>query len=1120
MTWLPRETNRNWVSIASSADGSKLIAAVSGGKIYTSLGSTNDGLTWVPHETDRDWECVASSADGSKLVAAVWGGRIYTSTDYGVTWFPHETNRNWDSVASSADGTRLVAAAFDGYIYTSVNSGATWTPREGQRFWHSVASSADGRHLVASSNEQISEGIPARVYVSADYGLTWTWRNVVGNDYEVASSADGTKLVAVSRSSALPYGLAYMSTDSGVTWTPAQTDAQLWQSVASSADGNHLIAAETAGHLYTYTAPFSVSGAQGSQATLQYLGNGQWTSLKPQSTTPGSVSAQAIASVNQNAVANTSYAATSASLTTITLPDTADVGDVIQVSGAGAGGWTVRLDDEPGTWTARGPERQWAGIVSSADGNTLVAGGASLHALTDRGVNWQASETPGNSLACSDDASHIYAVYGTNVFRVFSGFGTGSWPVCSPTNNPGGWAVACSADGTNVVAAGPASRIYTSTNSGGTWTPSETNRNWTLVASSSNGSNLVAAGWGEQIYTSTNAGLTWTPRDSVRSWVSLASSDDGSRLVALARPAGGTQVYTSSDYGVTWTPHAIIASAFWSRLASSADGTRLAVVDGSSGGNVYTSTDYGTTWWLESIPDAPPTHQWRGIACSADGRQLAVTDGYGVNGLDGGRIYISDSATVISGSQGDAVTLQYLGSGKWDVAGARPDGLWTVDGPNLSRSEGKVSMEAADIGTAEITSATVGDTSLYDLFTGFTQPVPDQNFPLLVRGAVSGIHVDVVPGGLPLGDHQNKYMKFTVNGTVRGSIQGQDMTDLLASSEYKWYSTMKNLHSVFQAAIVVAEVAQADFGEAAVHGAEFVDIIAEWNHQLTTMQAELGVRFQSGAGDYAEWLEMVDPTETIRPAEIVGMTGGRIAKATAGADRCMIASTAPIVAGNAPSEGEEDRFRKIAFIGQVPAKVRGVVHVGDYVLASGLNDGCGIAMSPDQMSLADYRRIAGVAWSASTAPHREGLINVAVGLNQNDLVDKLDHQQQQIDSLISYLKSKDPEFAMTPSPGFKPATSTGSLPQSSTAFTAPTVPAAAAALDFSVLKKMVKEHPERLEALLNQTKQELARRGIDYSHHAEIVQVLDLQYYTDWANSSEPSLRPPLPGSRANPSIR
>jgi photosystem II stability/assembly factor-like uncharacterized protein len=75
-------------------------------------------MTWTPRDSNRDWQSVASSADGTKLVAAVTGGQIYTSTDSGANWTPLESNRNWRSVASSADGTKLVALERAGPIYT------------------------------------------------------------------------------------------------------------------------------------------------------------------------------------------------------------------------------------------------------------------------------------------------------------------------------------------------------------------------------------------------------------------------------------------------------------------------------------------------------------------------------------------------------------------------------------------------------------------------------------------------------------------------------------------------------------------------------------------------------------------------------------------------------------------------------------------------------------------------------------------------------------------------------------------------------------------------------------------------------------------------------------------
>ena len=50
---------------------------MSGGRIYASADS---GVTWAPRDVARDWSTIASSADGTRVVAAVQLGQIYTST--------------------------------------------------------------------------------------------------------------------------------------------------------------------------------------------------------------------------------------------------------------------------------------------------------------------------------------------------------------------------------------------------------------------------------------------------------------------------------------------------------------------------------------------------------------------------------------------------------------------------------------------------------------------------------------------------------------------------------------------------------------------------------------------------------------------------------------------------------------------------------------------------------------------------------------------------------------------------------------------------------------------------------------------------------------------------------
>lgn len=77
------------------------------------------GAVWTARDSDRNWKAIASSADGTKLVAVERLEQIYTSTDSGLSWTAQDSNRNWRGIASSADGTKLAATVDGGQIYTS-----------------------------------------------------------------------------------------------------------------------------------------------------------------------------------------------------------------------------------------------------------------------------------------------------------------------------------------------------------------------------------------------------------------------------------------------------------------------------------------------------------------------------------------------------------------------------------------------------------------------------------------------------------------------------------------------------------------------------------------------------------------------------------------------------------------------------------------------------------------------------------------------------------------------------------------------------------------------------------------------------------------------------------------
>lgn len=179
----------------------------------------------------------------------------------------------------------------------------------------------------------------------------------------------------------------------------------------------------------------------------------------------------------------------------------------------------------------------------------------------------------------------------------------------------------------------------------------------------------------------------------------------------------------------------------------------------------------------------------------------------------------------------------------------------------------------------------------------------------------------------------------------------------------------------------------------------------------TYADLSLGVAFESGSGDYAEWLPRVDPAEAMSIGDVVGVNGGKVSKKFSQAERFMVVSASPIVLGNMPSTKEgEKNAEKIAFMGQVPVKARGVVHIGDYLLPSGEGDGLAIAVAPDKMKARDFKRIIGVAWEAADGSEFFKLINTAVGLNQNDTGKLIEEMQMVINQMQKAIQELKPDY--------------------------------------------------------------------------------------------------------------
>lgn len=395
------------------------------------------------------------------------------------------------------------------------------------------------------------------------------------------------------------------------------------------------------------------------------------------------------------AQANTGYLANNAAQVVVTLPAAPNIGDVVQVTGLGTGGWKIAQQAGQtilaqalagGTkGTPRADARSWSAMASSADGTRLVAaaGYSPIHTSADSGVTWVARATANVSwgaVASSADGMVLAAVANDGTLITSTDAGV-TWTTRVITPTPLWAGVAMSADGTKMVAVAYGTmmggvvtygaQIYTSTDSGSTWTTRDTARIWVSVASSADGNLLVAAESNGLLYTSSDSGLTWTGRAASRNWIHVASSADGSKLLAAVNNGS---LYTSTDAGATWTARE--ASREWRSVSSSADGIRLwAASNGfSNDGALYSSADGGATW-----SSRESGLNWTTVTTNATGTRV-------VAGVHSGNLYTFSTRTSmgtagsVSGAQYDSIALQYVGGGIFlPISSVKYSGVFVVE---------------------------------------------------------------------------------------------------------------------------------------------------------------------------------------------------------------------------------------------------------------------------------------------------------------------------------------------------------------------------------------------------------------------------------------------------------
>ena len=322
---------------------------------------------------------------------------------------------------------------------------------------------------------------------------------------------------------------------------------------------------------------------------------------------------------------------------------------------------------------------QWLTLLAFA---TLVLQSSTCMAQgTASLTNWTQTSAPNKyweSIACSADGTKLAALASGGGIYTSTNSGV-TWTQSSVTANQAWVVIASSADGTKLAAALENNGIYTSTNSGVTWTQRLSGwGEWASIASSADGTKLAATasiylngyGYPGGIITSTNSGVTWIQTSALATnWYGIASSADGTKLAAGFQGVGGGDIYTSTNSGVSWTQTSAPLK-LWQAIASSADGTKL--VAAAFNGGIYSSADSGATWTQTS---APNTNYWHSITSSADGTRLAAVAGFQkqiYTSTDSGVTWTLNSApntnywlSITSSADGTKLAAAVSGGGIW-----------------------------------------------------------------------------------------------------------------------------------------------------------------------------------------------------------------------------------------------------------------------------------------------------------------------------------------------------------------------------------------------------------------------------------------------------------------------
>ena len=593
---VPLNTSSRFNTLNCNKYGNKVVVTV-GSSVYTSI---NYGVTFTKisdlslNSTYFDYSSFYDPfyVSYSDIVPAIcvnsndyfyitsyqqllYGGPIY---DNKTAWKNiYSKDVSWNAICSNSDSSTVYATAYKGGIWKGVYYDLTnswnWTQTPAPAVaWSSVTCDVSGARIVSTTDTNST-------YTSYDSGNTWI---DVATFNASAISTNGLTIY-----NTVYGGGVWYSSNTGYTLTKISnnlSDAS-WNAITCNSSGTIASAAVLGGSIYVYNTNYSwyscsvrdfsnqilfMSGSVGvdSSGNVQvFYSNNQFPNILSSSGMGANTMGQSYpSSVNINVTTIPYFDKLYPSATYYDLSGN----NAIYWSGGGKinTGFdfilTISYSPIPTPWI----------MVSDVNNS-----------------NWQ-------YLQMDASGTSIYAIDASNVAYTSTNGGN-SWNLFDVSTFK---TVAGSADGTKLFGVVYGGDIWSSQDTGNTWSRSGLSyQNWTGISCDLSGNNVFASVYGGNIWITSNSSSGWSEYSSIpsKNWQSVASNSDGTRVVATAMAdVSYSEIWSLTKNGYVWTStlnnSLSLQNTSVDFVSSDYSGKNLYAAVNNYG--VWNSVNYGASW--------------------------------------------------------------------------------------------------------------------------------------------------------------------------------------------------------------------------------------------------------------------------------------------------------------------------------------------------------------------------------------------------------------------------------------------------------------------------------------------------------------------------------------------